>query len=282
MRVALAWFLESDPEQALSLTVLLNPLWSVRGRLREGASWYEEGLARAQAADSTLRANALREAGDLLRMLGDEPRALMLYEEGLLLETELGRKAGIADALLSLGREEESLAIFEEIGDEIGIASAQHHLGGRALEAGDYLRARGAFEQAVSIRRRVASSSNLTASLHSLGDCALLDGRLSDASTHYRESLRLALEIQSPRQIAYCLAGLASVTALDGRPEVAGFLWAATESIERELGFQLLGSERERYERLLPEADPKFAEAHLQCGSLSFEQAIAYAQRALH
>ena len=155
----------------------------------------------------------------------------------------------------SLGREVESLAIFEEIGDEIGIASAQHHLGGRALEAGDYSRARGAFEQAVSIRRRVASSSNLTASLHSLGDCALLDGRLSDASTHYRESLRLALEIQSPRQIAYCLAGLASVAALEGRPEVAGFLWAATESIERELGFQLLGSERERYERLLPEAD---------------------------
>ena len=37
VRVALAWLLESDPEQALSLTVLLNPLWSVRGRLREGA-----------------------------------------------------------------------------------------------------------------------------------------------------------------------------------------------------------------------------------------------------
>ena len=84
-----------------------------------------------------MRASALREAGDIVRMLGDQPRALMLYEESLSLETQLERKPGIADALLSLGREQESLAIFEEIGDEIGIASALHHIGGKALEAGD-------------------------------------------------------------------------------------------------------------------------------------------------
>jgi predicted ATPase/DNA-binding SARP family transcriptional activator len=282
MRLALTWFLETVPEQALSLTLLLDPLWAVRGHLREGASWYEKGLARAQGADATLRASALREAGDAARMLGDEPRALMLYEESLRLETELGRKSGIADALLSLGREAESLAIFEEIGDEIGIASALHHLGGKALEAGDYPQAREAFEQAVSIRRQIASASALAASLHSLGDCALLEERVSEASAHYRESLRLALELQSPRLIAYCLAGLASVAAVDGRPEVAGILWAATERIERDHDFQLLGVERERYEKLLPEADPKFAKAHLTGGGLSFEQAIDYAERALH
>jgi predicted ATPase/DNA-binding SARP family transcriptional activator len=282
MRVALAWFLATVPEQALSLTLLLDPLWAVRGHLREGASWYEKGLAKAQGADATLRASALREAGDAARMLGDEPRALMLYEESLGLETELGRKSGIADALLSLGREAESLALFEEIGDEIGIASALHHLGGKALEASDYPQAREVFERAVSIRRQIASASALAASLHSLGDCALLEERVSEAGAHYRESLGLALELQSPRLIAYCVAGLASVAAVDGRPEVAGILWAATERIERDHDLLLLGVERERYEKLLPEADPKFAEAHLTAGGLSFEQAIDYAERALH
>jgi hypothetical protein len=43
-------------------------------------------------------------------------------------------------------------------------------------------------------------------------------------------------------------------------------------------GFRLLGAERERYERLLPDADPKFAEAHLQGNSLSFEEAVAHAE----
>jgi tetratricopeptide (TPR) repeat protein len=279
MRVALAWFLEHVPGRALSLTLLLDPLWTVRGHLREGGRWFDEGLAKAPTAEATLRAHALRKAGDITRMLGDEPQALMLYERSLRLETELNHKSGIADALLSLGREQESLAIFEEIGDEIGIASALHHLGGKALEAGDYKQAREAFEQTVSIRRRLASARALAPSLHSLGDCELLEGKVSEARARYRESLGLSLELRSPRMIAYCLAGLASVAAMDGRPEAAGFLWAAVETIEQEHGFHLLGVERERYERLLPEADPRFAEANLRGRTLSLEQAIVYAER---
>ena len=279
MRVSLSWFLGHAPERALSLTLLLDPLWTVRGHLREGGRWYDEGLAKAPAAEVALRASALRQAGDIVRMLGDEPRALTLYDESLSLETELDRKPGIADALLSLGREQESLAIFEEIGDERGIASALHHLGGKELEAGDYTQAREAFEQAVSIRRRLASTWALAPSLHSLGDCELLDGRVSEARARYRESLELSLELQSPRMIAYCLAGLASVAAIDGRPETAGLLWAAVEATEQEHGFRLLGVDRERYEMLLPAADPKFADAYLQGSGLSFGEAVAHAER---
>jgi tetratricopeptide (TPR) repeat protein len=279
MRVALSWLLEHVPERALSLTLLLDPLWTVRGHLREGGRWYDECLATAPTAEVTLRASALREAGDVVRMLGDEPRALALYEESLNLETQLDRKPGIADALLSLGREQESLAIFEEIGDELGIAAALHHLGGRALEAGDYVQAREALEEAVSIRRRLASTWRLAPSLHSLGDCELLEGRVTEAGARYRESLGLSIKLQSPGLIADCLAGLASVAAMDGRPKAAGLLWAAMETIEHEHGFRLVGAERERYEKLLPEADPKFAEAHLQGRSLPFEEAVARADR---
>ncbi len=277
MRVSLSWFLEHVPERALSLTLLLDPLWTVRGHLREGGRWYDEGLAKASTAEVTLRASALRQAGDIVRMLGDEPRALMLYDESLSLETELGRKPGIADALLSLGRVRESLVIFEEIGDERGVASALHHLGGQALEAGDYRQAREAFEQAVSIRRRLASTWALAPSLHSLGDCELLDGRVSEAGARYRESLGLSVELQSPRMIAYCLAWLASVAAIDGQAEAAGLLWAGVENIEEEHGFRLLGAERERYEGLLPQGNPKFVEAYVRGRSLSFEEAVAHA-----
>ena len=279
MRVSLTWFLEHAPERALSLTVLLDPLWTVRGNLREGGRWHEQGLAKAPAADVSLRATALRKAGDIVRMLGDESRALLLYEESLDLEREVDRKPGIADALLSLGRERESLAIFEEIGDEIGVASALHHLGGKALEAGDYTQAREAFEQAVSIRRRLASAWALAPSLHSLGDCELLEGRIDEAGARYRESLRLSIELQSPRMIAYCLAGLAGVSAMHDEPEAAGCLWAGVEAIEREHDFRLLGAERERYERLLPDADPSFVQANLQSRNLSLEETIARAQR---
>ena len=116
MRIALAWFLGRAPERALALTLLLDSLWRVRGHLREGAGWFEESLARSGPADVGLRASALRQAGDIARMLGEEPRAVVLYEESLSLERELDRKPGIADALLSLGRTRESLVIFEEIG----------------------------------------------------------------------------------------------------------------------------------------------------------------------
>jgi hypothetical protein len=51
------------------------------------------------------------------------------------------------------------------------------------------------------------------------------------------------------------------------------------ETIEQEHDFRLLGADRERYEALLPEADPKFAEAYLQGRGLSFEEAVAHAER---
>ncbi len=142
VRVALAWLLESAPEQALSLTVLLDPLWSVRGRLREGASWYEEGLARAQAADSTLARERSAGGWRPARMLGGEPRALMLYEEGLLLETEARPQAGHCRRTAQpWPRGGEPCDLRGDRG-RVGIASALHHLGGKALESGDYSQAR--------------------------------------------------------------------------------------------------------------------------------------------
>jgi len=58
LRVALAHLLLIDPRVALELSAALLPSWWVRGRLREGVGWIEQGLAAAPDAPPDLRATA--------------------------------------------------------------------------------------------------------------------------------------------------------------------------------------------------------------------------------
>ncbi len=58
LRVALARLLLIDPVPALTLAASLLPYWWIRGRLREGIGWIEQGLDAAPDAPSELRATA--------------------------------------------------------------------------------------------------------------------------------------------------------------------------------------------------------------------------------
>lgn len=58
LRVALARLLQIEPRAALELSAGLLPFWWIRGRLREGLGWIEQGLAAAPDAPLELRAMA--------------------------------------------------------------------------------------------------------------------------------------------------------------------------------------------------------------------------------
>jgi predicted ATPase len=58
VRVALARLLLIDPRPALELSAGLLPFWWIRGRMREGIGWIEQGLEAAQDIPLELRATA--------------------------------------------------------------------------------------------------------------------------------------------------------------------------------------------------------------------------------
>ena len=150
LREALAWSDRSgETGLGLRLAASLWEFWWVRGHLAEGRRWLDEALARGASEPAELRARALHAAASLATRQGDYDRAAELSEQSLALWEELGDVSGTARSLLSLGTvaaeqgdheraislSERAAELYRESGDQRGHALAVSNLGGIALEA---------------------------------------------------------------------------------------------------------------------------------------------------
>jgi hypothetical protein len=125
----------------------------------------------------------------------------------------------------------------------------------------------------------------ITLTLGQLGLLALQQGDLGEA----RELLCAALtsvfspEFDRPSNIRYAtdgLGGLAALAAHDGHHTLAGRLWGAVESLETQLGPQIMHDDRSYFEQTLAELSGPDYEAALAAGrTLTLHQAI---NEALH
>jgi predicted ATPase len=281
LREALAWLLEAKPEAALQLAVDLAGYWWMRDRLRESDYWLTKTLERATAAHPVLRAKGLRAAGDNARVVGDEPRATRLFEESLAVARQAGAKKEIAAALINLGRAEEGLALYREVGWEPGVAVTLHRLADAARDRGDFGRARSLYSESIAQWRRLGLAWGLGNVLHSFGDSALDEGSLDEATHIYAEALAIGLDGPSELFVAHCLAGLSAIAAARGRDDVAARLWGAVDSIERRNGVELERAERSRYERLVEPISSVVRPAFEDGRRLQPRGAAAYALRSI-
>jgi hypothetical protein len=179
---------------------------------------------------------------------------------------------------------EESLALFQAVGDVMGIACAQRTLGGIALHGHDLDRARMAYEAALAAMRAVGDLGGVHMALDSLGEIARRRGDCAGALAFYREGL--ALISTAPIQdetwaLALFLDGLAAVVVAQGRPQRAAYLLGSADAVrqattprwpERELVHQAAAHASRA---ALGEA--AFAAAWAEGQALSLEQAVAYA-----
>jgi predicted ATPase/DNA-binding XRE family transcriptional regulator len=132
LRASLEWSLTSqgDTELGLQLTGALSHFWYVREHHSESRMWLQSALERGSAT-SAARAKVLVGAGRLAWFQGEFARVNTLVEESLTLYQSLGDDEGAAFALLVLGRTavsqgnrargetlvEESLALFRQQGN---------------------------------------------------------------------------------------------------------------------------------------------------------------------
>ena len=117
--------------------------------------------------------------------------------------------------------------------------------------------------------------SGAAARLHSFGDVALDHRNVVEAARLYRESLEIGRHLSDDLQTAYSLAGLAAVGAERGRRDMAARLWGCVRTFEETSGTRLLGTERNRYERVLGEFEqaPDFTRGK----SMTLDEAVEYA-----
>src|SRR5579884_2396397 len=177
LRAALRFTLEQaeaghDSAMALHLGSLLTPFWLMRGYWSEGRAFLERALTKHEGVGGTVLAKALVAAGKLAFQQGDYERAELLAEESLALFREIGDTRGSATALEILGTLawnrgnlssaqallQEALALYKQTGDRRATVSSLFDLAWLARNQGEYTRAQALCEECLTLSRNLADT----------------------------------------------------------------------------------------------------------------------------
>jgi predicted ATPase/class 3 adenylate cyclase len=303
LRAALEHAVEdADPATAMRLSGSLWRFWQMRGHLWEARDRFEAVLAMPGAdAEEHLeaRALALEGAGGVAYWMADRELTRRYYEECLQVRERLGDPAGIAEALYNLsfafgysdierseqehGRSLQGRArdLFEQVGDELGVAKALWGQGTSAFNLGELEEARRLFDEVIPIYRGRDDRFGLAWGTFMLGITELRSERLEEAIPLLREALSLLADAGDTSGIPLALAALSGAMAGMGEGERSARLAGAADSMERSIGGGLNAVNEQvegwddRRRALLPphEYERLFAEG----GAMSVEDAVDYA-----
>jgi tetratricopeptide (TPR) repeat protein len=236
-RVALDWLFQApDPEWALRLCVALFRFWDIREHLTEGRARLETVLGLVGGASIRERARVSQFIGALAITQGDYPAARHFFEQGLSLYEELGDDSGIAASLNALGvtaRDrgdyataqsclERSLSCWRLLSDRTAIARCLHNLGSVVRLRGDYARARWALREAAEIFEQLGDRTGAAWSINQHGDVAKATGDTVAARELYKRALAVFREAGDPWGAARSLTDLAYIDCAQGDHTAAG------------------------------------------------------------
>jgi tetratricopeptide (TPR) repeat protein len=245
LRAALAWALEQgEIEFGLELLVALEQFW-VLGYTAEGMRWFSAFLERADELPSLLRARALRSFGSSVHFAGDFEFAERLWEESLAEYQQLENDHGIAcllhrlsisalehgDVELARQRSERSLELHRQLANDKGACQPLALLGALAIQAGDRAQGVALLEESAEVAGRVPWRWWRAGTLGALADVAIAEGRETDAQALVQEALGLALQLGDRVGVSWHLSQFALTLAREGRTEEAGRVWGAVEKV---------------------------------------------------
>jgi predicted ATPase/class 3 adenylate cyclase len=252
LRSALEWA-KSTPDRREVLLRLVGSLWRfwvIRGYLREGRSWMELALERNADAPPASRANAMRGLGFLALHQGDYQLAQSVHEESLALYQHAGSQLGIARQLDVLGEIQwmqgspttavsmfsESLSLHRKINNPEGVATTLEHLGMIARDHGDYPQAREQLEESLQIYRQLGNTLYIASSLNNLGLVAYVLCEYHKANSLFEESVALYRQMKDRWGISEALINLGNVAKDQGYFHRANDIYYDTLALKQDLG----------------------------------------------
>jgi predicted ATPase len=244
LRAVLTWALESgEIEFGLDFLVALEQFW-VLGYTAEGVRWYTAFLERADEAPPLLRARALRSLGSSASFDGDFDLAERVWEESLAEYELLGDEHGIAvllhrlsisalvhgDIEQAIARSERSLEIHRRLANDKGALQPLALLGAIALQAGDRGRGLAQLEESAELAEKIGWRWWRAGTVSLLAEVAIADGRIGDARMLLHEAVDLALQVGDRVGLSWYLSQFALALVHDSQPEDAGRIWGAVET----------------------------------------------------
>jgi non-specific serine/threonine protein kinase len=264
-------------EEGLRLIGLFWRVWDIKGQQTLGQSVIGEALDRPGAAGATTaRARALFGAGGMAVRQGNYDEAKRRLEDCLSVSESIGGKREAANANNALAilamdndqmdtareRFEAALALFQEIGDQIGEATVLGNLGELWLIFGDATKARTLLEEAVRTARQseALSATSLPDQLRIVAQLCIHAGELENARSALLECMRLTREfssrlhgvfgLETSVELAVALAGKASGDEASEWHRRGAVLQGAAEGLRQSMGAPVPPSEREGQEKM--------------------------------
>jgi predicted ATPase len=191
LRAALSWLLERvsmedgvrQVERALRLGGALLWFWYIRGYIREGWTFLEQVLPVRERAGAAVRAKAVHAASGFALGLDDFERT-----EALSLE---------------------SLALFREVRDPVGMTASLYMLANVALVRGQYAVARSRLEESELLYKEVDDPLGRARDLLLIGRVLTCQGEYARACIQLEKSLRLFTVLGDTQRIGFVLYLLA-------------------------------------------------------------------------
>ncbi|MFX1535118.1 MAG: tetratricopeptide repeat protein [Promethearchaeota archaeon] len=199
-------------DKALEILSITDKLFK---RLSEEES---EEIIRSKASSINLK-------GTIYLYKGELERSLEYYQQSLVLFEELGNKKDIAYSLNNIGKVywhigdfdhvldyyQQSLALFEELGNKKDIAGAFHNIGVIYWRKGEVDQALEYYQRSLAIKEKYADKQDIALSFNNIGVIYWQKDDLDQALEFFEQSLTIQKEFSEDQDIAACLNNIGTI-----------------------------------------------------------------------
>jgi predicted ATPase/DNA-binding SARP family transcriptional activator len=252
IRVAFQW--ARDAQAAVLLLRLAAGsarYWYLRGNLSEARSWLDTALTHASPDVAALEAKACRGRAIVAHFQGEQTEARDFAERARALYERLGDEVGLAATLNALGSIaivagdseaarkycEQAISMRRRLDDRWGLATGLVNLAVVAAAEGDHRAAIKLEEEALSLFVALGNDEGTATVSINLGESFLLLDQLDAAEERFRRGLVVAHRAYLKHLIACAIGGLSTVAARRTEGERAAVLLGAANHLFEAAGF---------------------------------------------
>ena len=251
LRAALEYSAVNAPALGLQVANALYWFWYVRGYFREGEQWLTLLLKGDTESPIAERAWGLLAAGHFANCQSNNTLAVSRYEAARALFEELGDERGVAHALCRLGNAAqemldnetgyrlcaESVARFRVLNDPNGLLLALFYYANTLLEVDVGETGLAVFHEGLALAETLGDIRFQSLLQHCLCHLYRLAGKGDEALQGYRKALQLQRLLREPLPVSYMLRELAFAADVHGIPVLAAHLFGAMQGLRQRMGY---------------------------------------------
>ena len=253
LHAALEWSLKADIPAGRQLAGAIWWYWDISGQISEGYKWLVLMLEAGSDSYNSTYAKLLAEAGWLAGLLGFPEKKKEFAEKSVALYQELGNEVGIAIPLITLGSIasqnsdysratqllNESLNSFALAQNKWGIAFVRSMLGITAEDQGNFEQAQIFYQESLEVFRSIGDMEGFAWALYLMGGLAHRQEDYDRAIELYEQALEVERMVKSKPVKSWILNSLAVLLIYSGNYEKGTLLLEEAVEIQRKMGTQV-------------------------------------------